>query len=803
MGFKPIKVIDLELTEPLYDVRAGTRYGAVRALVRLQGAPLGSIELPLDDGVVSVRVVAQTIYEHLAWPLARQYLLDQFAQPLSAPVESVTWPALSVIVCTRNRPADLATCLESLLDLEYPGDLEVIVVDNAPADDRSARLVQERFSGVHYVREERPGLNRARNRGVAEARYDIVAFVDDDVVVDRSWARALARVFVRHPGVMAVTGLVAPLELETAAQAAFEHYGGFGRGYIRRWAGVNRAGGERAATEHIAVARFGTGANMAYRRGVFSRVGGFDPALDVGTPTSGGGDLEMFFRVLKAGYPLVYEPEAIARHRHRREAPALRAQITNNGVGLYAFLARCFWHFPEERLPVARHALWWFLYWFVWRLVRSFFQPINTSRALVLAEWRGALSGPWRYWQARRAAIALATPGDPGCTIVAPAQTEAGLRPHGAAIRVVDLDRPIGPLEDVRPYPETLVLARRGARLLGYCQIRNCYQPIGADRLREALVDQLRERLLEEAPSPPAPAGDMALTVVIACHGATSRLHHCLHDLLAQRTGRPMAIIVVHHGPELKRLRHLAAEWGEVRVIAGSRPGAIAAWNAGIAMAATPLVALSDEHTRFAPDWAERITAPFADPAVGAVVGNLFPEAIETKAQRLHTRYAGLGRGFTGARLSSASAPLPGWSRGSLIGVALRRTALPAASEEWLREGPCPAARFFTRQLASGNIVVYNPDALAWHPAAPTLRAVMGEVWRAGVGRHSFGAGDAGRLAAHLAARLADLVRGRDEGMLLLSLVEVAGMLAGRGFWKVFTLPDAHLQELAEGRNAL
>lgn len=171
------KVIDLELTEPLYDVRAGTRYGAVRALVRLRGAPLGSIELPLDDGVVSTHVVARTIYEHLAWPLARQYLPDQFAQPLSAPVESVTWPALSVIVCTRDRPADLATCLESLLDLEYPGDLEVIVVDNAPADDRSARLVQERSSGVHYVREERPGLNRARNRGVAQARYDIVAFV--------------------------------------------------------------------------------------------------------------------------------------------------------------------------------------------------------------------------------------------------------------------------------------------------------------------------------------------------------------------------------------------------------------------------------------------------------------------------------------------------------------------------------------------------------------------------------------------------------------------------------------------------
>ena len=52
----------------------------------------------------------------------------------------------------------------------------------------------------------------------------------------------------------------------------------------------------------------------------FDRIGAFDPALDVGTPTRGGGDLEMFFRVLKDGYALVYEPRAIVRHRHRRDS---------------------------------------------------------------------------------------------------------------------------------------------------------------------------------------------------------------------------------------------------------------------------------------------------------------------------------------------------------------------------------------------------------------------------------------------------------------------------------------------------
>ena len=72
---------------------------------------------------------------------------------------------------------------------------------------------------------------------------------------------------------------------------------------------------------------------MAYHHSLFDRIGGFDPALDVGTVTNGGGDLEMFFRVLQEGQTLVYEPSALVRHRHRRDYAQLRTQITNFGIG--------------------------------------------------------------------------------------------------------------------------------------------------------------------------------------------------------------------------------------------------------------------------------------------------------------------------------------------------------------------------------------------------------------------------------------------------------------------------------------
>ena len=74
---------------------------------------------------------------------------------------------------------------------EPNGSLDIIVVDNAPSDDRTHTLVDE-WGGARYVLEPRPGLNFARNRAIAEARGALLAFLDDDVVVYRHWRRGLA-----------------------------------------------------------------------------------------------------------------------------------------------------------------------------------------------------------------------------------------------------------------------------------------------------------------------------------------------------------------------------------------------------------------------------------------------------------------------------------------------------------------------------------------------------------------------------------------------------------------------------------
>jgi GT2 family glycosyltransferase len=400
---KPIKVIEVELSKPIEDVGGLSDYAALRALVRANGNPIGWVEVPVVDNLCLARTLRAAIVKELTIPIADAMLDATLKQDLLQkpnPATTLDRPAITVAVCTRNRADQLEKCLRSLLCLDYPS-YEILVIDNAPNDNSTCALVSTFGQRVDYVRESTPGLDWARNRAIAEAQGEIVAFVDDDVVVDAGWLGALVAVLVKDKTVMAVTGLVVPYELETTAQILFEQYGGFGRGFERQVYRTKPKSGYKLFYQ--GTGQCGTGANMAFRRILFEKIGGFDPALDVGTVTNGGGDLEMFFRVLKEGYTLVYEPRALVRHRHRRRYAELRTQLTNNGTGLYAYLVRSALAYPSERTALLLLGLWWLWYGNLRRLLISLLRPDYFPRDLILAELRGSLAGLIRYQQARRA----------------------------------------------------------------------------------------------------------------------------------------------------------------------------------------------------------------------------------------------------------------------------------------------------------------------------------------------------------------------------------------------------------------
>ncbi|SLK05458.1 glycosyltransferase family 2 protein [Novosphingobium mathurense] len=226
----------------------------------------------------------------------------------------------SVVICTRDRPDVLRECLASLVHQTYR-PAEVIVVDNASVDDRTRHVAEE--AGVVYVREDRPGLDIARNSGARRARSKVIAYTDDDVRLHPRWLERLT-LALEAGDAMAVTGLVLPAELETEAQILFETHWSFGQGYMPRrfdesFFAVDRHTGSE-------VWKIGAGASMAFHRRAFEIAGYFDERLDVGAAGCSG-DSEYWHRVLSHGGVCVYDPAAVAFHVHRREIAGLASQI--------------------------------------------------------------------------------------------------------------------------------------------------------------------------------------------------------------------------------------------------------------------------------------------------------------------------------------------------------------------------------------------------------------------------------------------------------------------------------------------
>ena len=263
-------------------------------------------------------------------------------------------PSAAVILCTAGR-AQLGRCIRSLLAQCHP-DLELVVVDNRPASGKAravVRAIAAEDPRVRYVPEPRPGLSVARNRGVAATRADVVAFTDDDVVVDPHWLDWLLAPFA-DPNVMASCGMVMPLELQTAAQKRFEQYAGFSKGFTRRAYGLHDGPVPGRLLYPYVNGVVGVGNNMAFRREELVRSGGFDPALGAGSPTGACEETCAFSRTILGGGLIVYEPRALCWHEHRNDEDALREQVFSYGVGLGAALTKALTSDPGFYVTASR-----------------------------------------------------------------------------------------------------------------------------------------------------------------------------------------------------------------------------------------------------------------------------------------------------------------------------------------------------------------------------------------------------------------------------------------------------------------
>lgn len=228
---------------------------------------------------------------------------------------------VSVVICTRDRAGQLRDCLRMLNQLASVAS-EIVVVDNAPTNDDTKNVTAE-FEGVKYVREPRPGLDIARNTGITNTTFPIVAFVDDDVLVQSWWLYHVWQTF-EDPAIGAMTGLVIASKLDTEAQQIFEKHWSFNRGYADKI--YDDKFFKSTLVKGPPVWEIGAGANMAFRRNIFDETGLFNEYLDAGAAGCNG-DSEMWFRVLARGHSIYYNPRAIVHHEHRKDMKGLKKQI--------------------------------------------------------------------------------------------------------------------------------------------------------------------------------------------------------------------------------------------------------------------------------------------------------------------------------------------------------------------------------------------------------------------------------------------------------------------------------------------
>lgn len=359
-SFKPVLPAEIELSEPLptlsgHAAAGGCEYARARVLVRLHRQPVGIVEVDFVDGAVDPAILGAQLCEELGGLILAHLQddgmwdrpdvgLDSLPLPAgcTAAQRHPTWqPLVSVVVCTCGRPRQLDASLRALLEMDYP-DFEVIVVDNRPDDPSTARLLREQYGQlprVRYAAEAEPGLSRARNRAISLARGEIVAFTDDDIVVDRHWVSALVAGFDEDGEVACVTGVTLAARLETPSQYWFEGYGTFSHGFDSKVFSRNCNPSHTALYPYTAGV-FGGGGNSAVRLSSLRTPLRFDPRMGAGTPTFGGEDLDIFLDVIFQGRRIRYQPSAIAWHEHRRSYEDVQWQVFGYGAGLTAVLTK-------------------------------------------------------------------------------------------------------------------------------------------------------------------------------------------------------------------------------------------------------------------------------------------------------------------------------------------------------------------------------------------------------------------------------------------------------------------------------
>jgi glycosyltransferase involved in cell wall biosynthesis len=239
---------------------------------------------------------------------------------------------ISVIICTRNRHETIGQAVESVANCDYKG-FDIHIMDQS-TDKLTENIVTElaakyqQVCPIVYHHLSKAGLSAAYNTGMRVTTNEIMAFTDDDVIVPADWLTQIAKVFQNEPDAEILYGQVCiPADLADEVKK-----------------GIIVPALEFSKYKRLSLKEgfqvIGMGANMAIRRSLMDRVGGFDEALGPGGPLRASQDNDLAYRTCRFGGVIVLAPDVKVDHYGTRTPEQWPVTMKNYGIGDGAFYGK-------------------------------------------------------------------------------------------------------------------------------------------------------------------------------------------------------------------------------------------------------------------------------------------------------------------------------------------------------------------------------------------------------------------------------------------------------------------------------
>ncbi|WP_066874761.1 glycosyltransferase family 2 protein [Clostridium mediterraneense] len=213
---------------------------------------------------------------------------------------------LTIIICTYNRSNILKECILSLLNNNTDNNYEILVVDNNSTDNTKEIIEQLKlkFSNLKYIFEEKQGLSCARNRGILESTTELVAFIDDDVIVEKGYVKSILEYFINDNNVCAGGKIYTIWHQDKPAW--------FNDGFFSIIGETKYGNSNRVLVNE----EYPYGGNMFFRKSIFDKIGVFDEKLGLnGDEIVMGEEVDLCSRIRNLNYEIYYLNNAVVGHR--------------------------------------------------------------------------------------------------------------------------------------------------------------------------------------------------------------------------------------------------------------------------------------------------------------------------------------------------------------------------------------------------------------------------------------------------------------------------------------------------------